>query len=49
MTQATVAVLSLASAALTVESQLLQMDVGVSDCCRVLGCFLVVGRDLGEG
>ena len=43
MTQATVAVLSLASAALTVESQ--QMDVGVSDCCRVLGCFL----DLGEG
>ena len=49
MTQATVAVLSLASAALTVESQLLQMDVGVSDCCRVWGCFLVVGRDLGEG
>ena len=46
MTQATVAVLSLASAALTVESQQL---VGVSDCCRVLGCFLVVGRDLGEG
>ena len=45
MTQATVAVLSLASAALTAESQQLQVDVGVSDCCRVLGCFL----NLGEG